>query len=1014
MWFLLRVALIIAVYFPNNTAAGPLKASSDLSNTSKELQNLVTFDKHSLIVRGERLMIYSGEFHPFRLPVPGLWLDVFQKIKSMGFTGVSFYTDWGLQEANPGHVITDGIWSLDEFFKAASEAGIYLIARPGPYINAETSAGGIPGWVLRQKGVIRSTSRDYLDATNNYMTTMGEIIAKAQITNGGPVIMVQPENEYTSWPGVSSSDFPTHMNREVMAFTETQLRDAGVVVPLAVNDNLNMGYFAPGTGLGELEIYGIDAYPMRYDCGNPYVWPTYRFPRDWQLTHQENSPSTPFAIMEFQGGSGGGWGGVAEDQCAILVNNEAVRVVNKNNYGFGVSIFNIYMTYGGTNWGNLGYHGGYTSYDYGAAITEDRRIWREKYSEEKLQANFLKVSSAYLTAKPGIGINGSYTGNAGVAVTPLFGDGTKTNFYIVRHADFTYAGNTEYQLKVATKAGNVTVPQLGGRLSLIGRDSKVHVTDYDIGGINLIYSTAEIFTWVRGSNDKRVLFLYGGEDELHEFALEEGLQKPIVAEGKGVKIRKRKGSGWIIQWNVLSSRRVIRSGPLEVHLLWRNDAYQHWALEIPSSSPISNYSSPSKDMVVVKGGYLIRSASIADNALVLTGDVNRTTSLEVISTPREHIQRIFFNGELLKASQSRLGKLRAVVSYKRPSISLPSLSQLEWRYLDSLPEILPNYDDNKWTALDRTSTNNTRTLTTPTCLYADDYGYHGGSLIYRGHFIATGQETWLFLNTSGGVGFGYSVWLNKTFLGSWTGSGSDMTYAHNVSINQELVRDEAYVFTVLIDHMGQDEEAPGTDAIKFPRGIMDYALSSHAATDVSWRMTGNLGGEQYRDLTRGPLNEGAMYAERQGYHLPSPPSSEWEISNPITVGIPGAGVGFYTTSFALDLPSGYDIPLAFRFNNSNPDSTSQDGSDYRCQLFVNGYHFGKYVNSLGPQTSFPVPEGILNHDGINYVAVTLWALGSEGANIESLELVASDSILSGFRKPHPAPQPSWERRIGAY
>lgn len=94
-------------------------------------------------------MLFSGEFHPFRLPVPGLRLDIFQKIKSMGFTAVSLYTDWGLLEGNPGNVVTEGIFALDEFFRAASEAGLYLIARPGPYINAETTAGEIPGWVLR-------------------------------------------------------------------------------------------------------------------------------------------------------------------------------------------------------------------------------------------------------------------------------------------------------------------------------------------------------------------------------------------------------------------------------------------------------------------------------------------------------------------------------------------------------------------------------------------------------------------------------------------------------------------------------------------------------------------------------------------------------------------------------------------------------------------------------------------------------------------------------------------------
>lgn len=272
-------------------------------------------------------MIFSGEFHPFRLPVPDLWLDVFQKIKAMGFTGVSFYVDWGLVEGNPGHVVTDGIWSQEKFFQAATEAGIYLIARPGPYINAETTAGGIPGWVLRMNATIRSDDPEYLDSTAKYMSTLGGIIEKAQITHGGPVILVQPENEFTTWPEVT--DFPSQMNKEYMAAVDNQLLDAGITVPLIVNDNEVEGYWAPGSGLGAVDIYGIDAYPMRYDCefielnvainvdfrcanyafksANPSVWPTYKFPHNWQTLHKQQSPTTPFAIAEFQGGSGEGW-----------------------------------------------------------------------------------------------------------------------------------------------------------------------------------------------------------------------------------------------------------------------------------------------------------------------------------------------------------------------------------------------------------------------------------------------------------------------------------------------------------------------------------------------------------------------------------------------------------------------------------------------------------------------------------------------------------------------------------
>lgn len=140
------------------------------------------------------------------------------------------------------------------------------------------------------------------------------------------------------------------------------------------------------------------------------------------------------------------------DQCAALIGPEAERVFQKNNFAAGMTIFNIYMvslvnsvapfrhctdisqTYGGTNWGNLGQPGGPTSYDYGAAIKEDRTVWREKYSEAKLEAQFFAVSPAYLTANAANSTEPGIVSSTDVVATPLYGN--KTNFYVVRHANF--------------------------------------------------------------------------------------------------------------------------------------------------------------------------------------------------------------------------------------------------------------------------------------------------------------------------------------------------------------------------------------------------------------------------------------------------------------------------------------------------------------------------------------------------------------------------------------------------
>lgn len=100
------------------------------------------------------------------MPVPSLYLDIFEKIKALGLNCVSFYVDWAILEGKPGDYSAEGVLALEPFFDAAKEAGIYLIARPGPYINAEASGGGFPGWLQRLKGRLRTSDNDYLAATD--------------------------------------------------------------------------------------------------------------------------------------------------------------------------------------------------------------------------------------------------------------------------------------------------------------------------------------------------------------------------------------------------------------------------------------------------------------------------------------------------------------------------------------------------------------------------------------------------------------------------------------------------------------------------------------------------------------------------------------------------------------------------------------------------------------------------------------------------------------------------------
>ncbi|KAG6038466.1 hypothetical protein E4U41_004149 [Claviceps citrina] len=996
---------------------------------AKSIQEFVTWDEHSLFIRGERAMMFSGEVHPFRLPVPSLYLDVFEKIKAMGFNLVSFYVNWALLEGKQGQFRADGIFDLEPFFDAAKKAGIYLLARPGPYINAEVSGGGFPGYLQRLKGVLRSSAPDFLNATDNYMAHICKIIAKHQITNGGPVVLFQPENEYSYGHNIP---FP---NGPYMQYVIDQARTAGVSVPMINNDVGPSGNYAPGKGVGSVDIYGHDSYPLGFDCGKPDVWPAKALPTDFHARHVKQSPLTPYSIVEFQGGAFDPWGGRGFEKCSALVNHEFARVFYKNNYAAGVSIFNIYMIYGGTNWGNLGHPGGYTSYDYGAAIRENRVIDREKYSEVKLQGQFMKVSPGYLTASVGAASTSRFSDNAGITITPLTGNKTG-GFFIARQTDYTATGTVSYTLKLPTSTGTLSIPQRGGTLSLHGRDSKIHLTDYPVGDYTLLYTTAEVLTWKKNAG-RTVLILYGGPDELHEFAVVGGSPaafQRVHVEGGSVSSHAD-GLSTIVQWKTGPKRQFVQVGNLAVYLVDRNSAYNYWVPVLPGSNA-SPYGSSlmNPEAVILHGGYLVRSASISGDTLSVRADFNASTALEVVSVP-SGITKLSVNGQSLRYITTSTGTWLARPDIRIPSVAIPDLSNLTWYKMDSLPEIDPSYDDSRWPTASKKSTDKPQAQhdisnatiyagTTPVSLYGSDYGFYTGTLLFRGHFTAAGNESMLRIWTSGGLGYASSVWLDSHHMGSFKGTdgteGTNSTYTL-----PKLEAGKSYVLTVVVDTMGLNENFnSGFDDMKVPRGIFDYALSAadgdnntSQPTDIHpWKITGNLGAEDYADRFRGPLNEGGLFFERKGYHYPAPPVEKDSLFSRGTPyeGVDRAGIYYYTAKLPLSLPAeDYDVPLSFVFANAT-QGRGQRGGDYRALLYVNGFQFGKYVSNIGPQTEFPVPEGILDYNGDNWIGLAVWSLDDTGASVPGFVLKAGTPVQTSRGEVTFVQGPSYAERGGAY
>ncbi|KAG9027455.1 hypothetical protein FRB95_007755 [Tulasnella sp. JGI-2019a] len=932
----------------------------------------VQFDTKSLFVDGQRIFLYGGEFHFWRLPVPALWSDILQKFKAAGINAVSIYVHWGITEGKAGVRDWTEWRDLEAFLKVAAQVGIYVVARPGPYINAETTGGGLPGWLTNNPAVARSNDTRYIDAWEGYIRDFSQIVSKYQYPDGA-VIAVQAENEFfTDWSGAPTTT-------EYMGILETAFRADGISkVPLIVNDVYPSGHFA-SPGPSAVDIYGFDSYPSGFDCSTT-VWP--ELP-DYYITQlAANAPNEPMWFPEFQGGALVGWGGTSKGYagCYDLTGPDFVNVYYKNNVASGSKAMSFYMTYGGTNWGNLANPGVYTSYDYGAAIHESRAI-SDKFNELKLQGLFYQSSpSLYSTVI--IGSGSSYTSDTSLFTTHLADNSTSTiNYYIVRQGSQNTTTTVPFTLSVNTTAGAITIPQLGGTLALVGRESKIIVTGYTFGTSVVTYSTAEVLTHATFDGiDYIVLYATSGST-VEAVVKGPTSATPIVTGSSSIKATVKDSS---VTLTGTPSHTIVRWGKTVVIVVDKPTAYTFWN---PRTTNAYNLT-PTTPSVIVSGPYLVRTAKISGSTLALVGDTNGTTTFNVYAPSA--VTSVTWNGVSVKTTKSALGVgLTGSITTAVPTITLPTLSALPWKSTNSLPEIAASYDDRSWVVANKTNTSRPFTQIGEYVLYADEYGFHAGNFIYRGYFngSATGLDLWY----DGGSSGGYSAFVNGHFAGSGQSTNSNFNGTVTFPTGSVLAKG-TNVITILSDSSGLEGDWNANDGFKEPRGIRGYTLLGGASgSDIyEWKMTGNLGGESYPDKVRGPINEGGLWVERAGATLPGYDYSSWTSSTPYT-GISTAGVQAYHTKFTLNIPSGVDATIGVQF-------TATPTSNYRSLIFINGWQYGRFISNYGPQTVYPVPQGILNHNGSNDIVVTLWSLDATGAKIAGLELVTVQAVNTGLPK----------------
>ncbi len=339
-----------------------------LTATAENRETFAVGNK-TFLLNGKPFVVKAAEVHYPRIPRP-YWDHRIKMCKALGMNAVCIYIFWNIHEQQEGQFDFSGNNDVAEFCRLAQKNGMYVIVRPGPYVCAEWEMGGLPWWLLKKKDIrLREQDPYFMERVKIFEQKVGEQLAPLTLKNGGPIMMIQVENEYGSY----GEDKPY----------VSEIRDClrgiyGKDMPLFQCD-----------WASNFEKNGLD----------DLIW-TMNFGTGANIDSQfrrlgELRPNAPKMCSEFWSGWFDKWGARHETRGAEDMVNGLDEMLSK-----GIS-FSLYMTHGGTSFGHWaganspGFAPDVTSYDYDAPINEygqatpkyyKLREMMQKYSDKKLPA----------------------------------------------------------------------------------------------------------------------------------------------------------------------------------------------------------------------------------------------------------------------------------------------------------------------------------------------------------------------------------------------------------------------------------------------------------------------------------------------------------------------------------------------------------------------------------------------------------------------------------------------------
>ena len=341
-------------------------------------KNTFTTGDKTFLLNGKPFVVKAAEIHYPRIPRQ-YWEHRIKMCKALGMNTICIYIFWNIHEQREGVFDFKGQNDVAEFCRLAKKNGMYVIVRPGPYVCAEWEMGGLPWWLLKKKDIrLREQDPYFMSCVDRFEKHVAEQLAPLTIQRGGPIIMVQVENEYGSYGE----------NKAYISQIRDTLRKYWDIKSDNTTPSQQTTLFQCDWN-SNFEKNGLDdlTWTMNFGTGAKI---------DDQFRRlRELRPNAPLMCSEFWSGWFDKWGARHETRPAKDMVAGIDEMLSK-----GIS-FSLYMTHGGTSFGHWaganspGFAPDVTSYDYDAPINEygepTEKYWLlrktlQKYSDKKLPA----------------------------------------------------------------------------------------------------------------------------------------------------------------------------------------------------------------------------------------------------------------------------------------------------------------------------------------------------------------------------------------------------------------------------------------------------------------------------------------------------------------------------------------------------------------------------------------------------------------------------------------------------